>query len=55
MTPYERLLAEDAPSRPAPDRPRPWTDEDRDAHWNALCDVVGTPGAQRPTRPQEAA
>lgn len=54
MTPLEALLTEDIPTRidPAPARPRAyqqyWTAEEQDAHWNALCQAVGTPGAQRP-------
>lgn len=44
-----RLTAETIPVRPATPPTRPWTDEERDAHWAALCQAVGTPDAQRPT------
>lgn len=58
MNPYERLLAEQIPTRPtpAPSVPRPtspghqWTREEQDAHWNALCAAVGATREQRPTR-----
>ncbi|MBP5913207.1 hypothetical protein F3K34_13285 [Streptomyces sp. LBUM 1486] len=57
MSPLERLLAEDIPTRPppAPAAPRtstsrqPWTPAEQDAHWNALCHAVGRPDEQRPT------
>lgn len=60
MSPLERLIAETIPIRPepAPDAPRrprnhrPWTPDEQDAHWNTLCQAVGTPHAQRP-RPEE--
>ncbi|MBE1597167.1 hypothetical protein H4687_003296 [Streptomyces stelliscabiei] len=67
MTPLERLLAEDIPTRPppAPSTPRtstgrrPWTPAEQDAHWQALCDAVGAPDTQRPAlrliRPAQAA
>lgn len=53
---YERLMAEQIPTRPAPPpepepppRPtEPWTADEQDAHWADLCNTVGTPGAQRP-------
>lgn len=56
MTPYERLLAEQIPTRPAPAEPRPqrvpvghhWTPQEQDAHWQALCQAVGAPREQRP-------
>lgn len=56
MTPLDRLLAETIPVRPAPppDRPRQteiaryWTQAEQDAHWQALCEAVDTPGAARP-------
>lgn len=55
-TPYERLMAEQIPTRPRPapkpePPPRalePWTRAEQDAHWAELCDEVGTPGAPRP-------
>lgn len=57
MNAYERLLAEQIPTRPAPapSAPRPvparsWTPAEQDAHWQALCEAVGTPDARRPTR-----
>lgn len=58
MTPLERLLAETIPTRPTPapsaSRPtspgRPWTREEQDAHWNALCQAVGAHTDTRPTR-----
>ncbi|TXJ78585.1 hypothetical protein E2C11_16390 [Streptomyces lavendulae] len=51
MSPLERLLAEEIPTRPAPAQPwGHWTTEEQDAHWQALCATVGTPDAQRPTR-----
>lgn len=48
MTPYDRLMAEAIPIRPANPARQPWTDADRDAHWAALCRAVGTPGHPRP-------
>ena len=56
MTPYERLLAETIPVRPAPAQPGPrrvpaghhWTPEEQDAHWQQLCEAVGAPNEQRP-------
>jgi hypothetical protein len=56
VTPLERLLAEAIPVRPAPppDTPRQteigryWTPAEQDAHWNALCEAVDTPGTPRP-------
>ena len=49
MSPLDRLLAETIPSRPAPPPDRsPWTVEEQDAHWAALCRTVGTPGTPRP-------
>ncbi|MEU8968098.1 hypothetical protein AB0D11_02285 [Streptomyces monashensis] len=55
-TPYERLMAETIPTRPAPApspappaRPvEPWTAAEQDAHWAELCEAVGTPDAPRP-------
>ena len=55
-TPYERLMAEQIPTRPArTPKPEPqrrpleaWTPEEQDAHWAELCDEVGTPDAPRP-------
>lgn len=50
MNPLECLLAEAIPVRPKPPTPPPtWTPEEQDAHWNALCQAVKTPGAPRPT------
>lgn len=51
MTPYERLLAEQIPTRPTPPEPRPqrvpaghhWTPAEQDAHWAELCAAVGAP------------
>lgn len=48
MSAYDRLMAEAIPIRPANPNRQPWTDTDRDRHWQALCREVGTPGAQRP-------
>lgn len=56
-TPLDRLLAEQIPTRPPPAEPRPrrfptghqWTREQQDAHWNDLCDAVGS-SEQRPAR-----
>ncbi|GHH30050.1 hypothetical protein [Streptomyces rubradiris] len=56
MSPLDRLLAETIPIRPQPapgtqardHQPSHWTQAQRDAHWQALCDAVGTPGAARP-------
>lgn len=43
------LMAELVPSRPETTPVRgPWTKAEQDAHWNALCDAVGTPGTPRP-------
>lgn len=58
MTPLERLLAEDIPTRPPPAMPGPrrvpaghhWTPAEQDAHWNALCEAIGAPKEQRPAR-----
>jgi hypothetical protein len=59
-TPYDRrmaeLMAELIPTRPAPPpKPEPppkpiapWTRAEQDAHWAALCEALGTPGAPRP-------
>ncbi|MGA5670017.1 hypothetical protein ACPCTG_31620 [Streptomyces pseudogriseolus] len=50
------LLAELIPSRPETTPVRgPWTKAEQDAHWNALCDAVGTPGAPRPPTKTAAA
>ncbi|MEU3529381.1 hypothetical protein AB0E62_37010 [Streptomyces sp. NPDC038707] len=57
MSPLDRLLAETIPIRPAPppgspardQTPSHWTPQQQDAHWQALCAAVGTPGAPRPT------
>lgn len=48
MSPFERLLQEAIPTRPANPNRQPWTDTDRDNHWAALCHAVGTPGQPRP-------
>lgn len=43
MTPYERLLAEDIPTRPAPaPKPsaEPWTPEEQAQHWADLQDAI---------------
>lgn len=44
MTPYERLLQEDIPTRPAPppepSPPRPWTPEEQAQHWADLQGAV---------------
>ncbi|MHB9857665.1 hypothetical protein [Streptomyces sp. YIM S03343] len=50
MSALDRLLAETIPTRPPhpPPRTRRWTEAEQDAHWAALCNAVGTPGAQRP-------
>ena len=58
MTPLEQLLAEQIPTRPAPapsaprtsSTTRPRTPAEQDAHWQALCQAVGAPAEQRPTR-----
>lgn len=52
MSPFDQLAAESVPTRPAPaPRPCPWSRQQQDAHWNALCHAVGTPNAQRPNTP----
>jgi hypothetical protein len=52
MSPLEQLLTELVPSRPAPVvHNRPWTPEERDAHWEDLCNTMGAPGTPRPSRP----
>lgn len=49
VNPLVALLVELVPHRPAPTVTRgTWTQEERDAHWAALCEAVGTPGAARP-------
>jgi len=56
VTPLEALLLETIPTRPAPapgttrqtEIARYWTPAEQDAHWQALCEAVGTPDAQRP-------
>lgn len=56
MTPYERLMSEAIPVKPAPapNAPRPtgpghhWTPQEQDAHWQQLCEAVGAPNEQRP-------
>ena len=55
MTPYQRLLAETIPTRPAPATPRPrpaerrpWTRAEQDAHWQQLCEAIGARDEQRP-------
>ncbi|WP_060887643.1 hypothetical protein [Streptomyces caniscabiei] len=56
MTPLERLMAEDIPTRPPPAAPLPrcvpagyrWTPAEQDAHWQALCEAVGALKEQRP-------
>lgn len=51
LTPaMDRLLLELVPTRPTTATPGPWTREQQDAHWNTLCETVGTPGAPRPAR-----
>ncbi len=51
-TPYERLLAEDIPTRPPPVKPVPagrtWTPEEQDTHWADLCHAIGAPNERRP-------
>ena len=50
MSPLDALLLELVPTRPDPAPPRgPWTEQQQDEHWAALCEAVGTPGAERPT------
>lgn len=50
VSPLDQLLAEAIPVRPAPAQPwSRWTPAEQDAHWNALCRAVGTPGTPRPT------
>ncbi|RPE39808.1 hypothetical protein EDD90_2826 [Streptomyces sp. Ag109_O5-1] len=54
MSPIEKLLLETVPTRPDPAvRNRPWTQEEQDAHWEALADAIGCPNSPRPTRPAE--
>jgi hypothetical protein len=51
LTPtMDRLLLELVPTRPTVATPGPWTREEQDAHWNALCETVGAP---RPARPAQ--
>lgn len=50
-----RLTAESIPQRPATPPIRPWTAEERDAHWTALCHAVGTPGTPRPAHAEQTA
>jgi hypothetical protein len=55
-TPYERLMAEQIPTRPRrapkpepPPKPiEPWTTAEQNAHWAALCEAVGIRSAKRP-------
>jgi hypothetical protein len=53
MTAYDRLMAEVIPIKPTNPARQPWTDADRDAHWDALCHAVGTPGTPRPGQTPE--
>lgn len=56
MSPLDALLLELVPTRPDPAPPRGlWSEEAQEAHWRALCEAVGTPGASRPTRAPENA
>jgi hypothetical protein len=48
MSPLDRLLAEAIPIRPANPHRQPWTQQQQDAHWAALCHAVGTPDTPRP-------
>lgn len=56
LSPYERLMTEAIPTRPKakpkpepPPKPiAPWTRAEQDAHWDALCEAVGTRRARRP-------
>lgn len=41
MTPLERLLQEDIPTRPTPPPPhRPWTPEEQAQHWADLNEAI---------------
>ena len=62
MSPLDALLLELVPTRPDPAPQRPalpnhsqWTEQQQDEHWAALCEAVGTPGAERPTARPAAA
>lgn len=42
-TPYERLMAEDIPTRPPPapkPAPEPWTPEEQARHWTDLQQAI---------------
>ncbi|MFS8200504.1 hypothetical protein ACLVWQ_17680 (plasmid) [Streptomyces sp. CWNU-52B] len=49
MTPLERLLLEEIPTRPSPGVHSVWTKQDQDRHWADLAASVGVPNAKRPT------
>jgi len=42
MTPYERLMAESIPTRPARPKPanEPWTPEEQAKHWADLNEAI---------------
>ncbi|MFE6482419.1 hypothetical protein ACFVGN_05690 [Streptomyces sp. NPDC057757] len=50
MTPIERLLQEEVPTRPAAASTvhSMWTEQERDRHWADLCAAVGMPNTKRP-------
>lgn len=49
MSPLERLLLETVPTRPGAVPHRgPWSEDEQETHWRALCEAVGTPDAARP-------
>ena len=53
MTPIERLLQEEIPTRPASTTGGHslWTEQEQDRHWDDLCRAVGAPNHRKAGRP----
>ena len=56
MTPIERLLQEEIPTRPASvtGGRSLWTEQEQDRHWGDLCRAVGAPNHRKASRPAPA-